>query len=81
MSTHVRLCTCACLCSFLQEMEQLNRIFAVLGTPTEDTWPGVSSMPNAKSASQLARHSGQPKLTPLQPKLGADGKAEPCATL
>lgn len=58
-----------------QELEQLNLIFRVLGTPNESTWPGVSSLPNAKSLSQMTQHSGQQNLSLLKPKLGADGEA------
>ena len=28
--------------------DQLQRIFKVLGTPTEETWPGVSQLPEYK---------------------------------
>jgi hypothetical protein len=28
--------------------DQLKRIFKLLGTPTEDTWPGVSQLPEFK---------------------------------
>ena len=28
------------------DIEQLSRIFTALGTPTEETWPGVSSLPD-----------------------------------
>lgn len=31
------------------EIDQLFRIFRVLGTPTEDTWPGVSQFSDYKS--------------------------------
>uniref|UniRef100_A0A8C4Q4G7 mitogen-activated protein kinase n=1 Tax=Eptatretus burgeri TaxID=7764 RepID=A0A8C4Q4G7_EPTBU len=30
--------------------DQLERIWMVLGTPTEESWPGVTSLPNFKSA-------------------------------
>eukprot|EP00983_Pelagomonas_calceolata_P059197 1145823-Pelagomonas_calceolata.AAC.8 len=55
-------------------MEQLNRIYSVLGTPNEDVWPGVGSLPNARGASQLPHHSGEQNLTPLRAKLGAQGE-------
>lgn len=29
-----------------QEITQLFKIFQVLGTPTDDTWPGVSNLPD-----------------------------------
>ncbi|KAK1321970.1 hypothetical protein QJS10_CPA03g02072 [Acorus calamus] len=32
------------------EIDELFKIFRVLGTPNEDTWPGVSSLPDYKSA-------------------------------
>ncbi|KAM7265157.1 hypothetical protein ACFE04_002840 [Oxalis oulophora] len=32
------------------EIDQLFRIFRVLGTPTEDTWPGITSYPDFKSS-------------------------------
>ncbi|GMN67305.1 hypothetical protein TIFTF001_036386 [Ficus carica] len=32
------------------EIDELFRIFRILGTPNEDTWPGVSSLPDFKSA-------------------------------
>ncbi|RID76894.1 hypothetical protein BRARA_B03844 [Brassica rapa] len=31
------------------ELDQLQKIFAVLGTPNESIWPGFSSLPNAKA--------------------------------
>lgn len=31
------------------EIDQLNRIFRILGTPTETTWPGVTKFPHYKS--------------------------------
>ena len=30
------------------EIDQLFKIFRVLGTPTESTWPGVSQLPDFK---------------------------------
>ncbi|KAJ6811333.1 cell division control protein 2-like protein A [Iris pallida] len=32
------------------EIDELFKIFRVMGTPNEDTWPGVSSLPDFKSA-------------------------------
>ncbi|XP_058116386.1 cyclin-dependent kinase 1-like [Anopheles ziemanni] len=32
------------------EIDQLFRMFRVLGTPTEEIWPGVSSLPNYRSS-------------------------------
>ncbi|KAL0323791.1 UNVERIFIED_CONTAM: Cell division control protein 2A [Sesamum calycinum] len=31
------------------EIDELFRIFRIMGTPTEDTWPGVTSLPDFKS--------------------------------
>ncbi|KFK28049.1 hypothetical protein AALP_AA8G465000 [Arabis alpina] len=31
------------------ELDQMQKIFAVLGTPSEAVWPGFSSLPNAKA--------------------------------
>ncbi|KAK4388803.1 Cell division control protein 2A [Sesamum angolense] len=32
------------------EIDELFRIFRIMGTPTEDTWPGVTSLPDFKSS-------------------------------
>ncbi|EXC46561.1 Cell division control protein 2-like protein [Morus notabilis] len=32
------------------EIDELFKIFGITGTPTEDTWPGVSSLPDFKSS-------------------------------
>ncbi len=32
-----------------KESEHLEKIFEKCGTPTEDTWPGISSLPNFAS--------------------------------
>ncbi|KAG5414961.1 hypothetical protein IGI04_002528 [Brassica rapa subsp. trilocularis] len=32
------------------EIDQLFKIFRIMGTPNEDTWPGVTSLPDYKSA-------------------------------
>ncbi|XP_053327325.1 cyclin-dependent kinase 15 isoform X1 [Spea bombifrons] len=39
--------------------EQLEKIWSVIGTPTEDSWPGVSQLPNYK-AEWLAQYETQP---------------------
>ena len=38
------------LCPGRTEMEQLNRIFQVLGTPNEKIWPGIAHLPGWKKA-------------------------------
>ncbi|XP_042903081.1 cyclin-dependent kinase 14 isoform X3 [Parasteatoda tepidariorum] len=40
-------------------MDQLDKIWRVLGTPTEDTWDGVSSLPNYKPH-KFGRYQSQP---------------------
>ena len=38
-----------CLTAGVRDVfDQLDKIFRVTGTPTEDTWPGVSRLPNYK---------------------------------
>ena len=32
------------------EIDQLLKIFKILGTPSEDSWPGVTSLPDYKVA-------------------------------
>lgn len=49
------------------EVDQLSKIFALLGTPTTTTWPGFRSLPNAKAlhpvltASNLTASRGLPR--------------------
>ncbi|KAI9591227.1 kinase-like domain-containing protein [Syncephalis fuscata] len=52
------------------EIDELFRIFRVLGTPTEDVWPGVSSLPDFKSI--FPKWTAQP-LSDSVPTLNADG--------
>ena len=33
-----------------QEIDEIFKIFRVLGTPTEETWPGVHELPDFKDA-------------------------------
>mmetsp|Transcript_21890 Transcript_21890/g.43437 ORF Transcript_21890/g.43437 Transcript_21890/m.43437 type:complete len:326 (+) Transcript_21890:89-1066(+) len=54
------------------EIDQLFRIFRVLGTPTEATWPGVSSFKDFKST--FPKWTPQPdKLREMMPELDKDG--------
>ncbi|KAI9175230.1 cyclin-dependent kinase 5 [Blastocladiella emersonii ATCC 22665] len=52
--------------------DQLLRIFRVLGTPSEDTWPGCTALPDWRA--DLPRFDPQP-LDPLLPKLAAEPAA------
>ena len=55
-ATPVDLWSCGCILAelFLRkplfpgqyEVDQLGKIFLALGTPTEDTWPGIGSLPD-----------------------------------
>ncbi|KIX04231.1 uncharacterized protein Z518_07785 [Rhinocladiella mackenziei CBS 650.93] len=46
------------------EVDQLSKIFAALGTPTQETWPGIRSLPNAKAVYPvLSKVPAQPSLT------------------
>eukprot|EP01117_Protostelium_nocturnum_P015640 TRINITY_DN607_c1_g1_i3.p1 TRINITY_DN607_c1_g1~~TRINITY_DN607_c1_g1_i3.p1 ORF type:complete len:396 (+),score=128.86 TRINITY_DN607_c1_g1_i3:168-1355(+) len=49
------------------ELEQLDKIFSLLGTPNEKTWPGISSLPGGKrlnlnrtNVGNLRQHLGLP---------------------
>ncbi|KAL4927690.1 kinase-like domain-containing protein [Aspergillus undulatus] len=46
------------------EVEQVSKIFALTGPPTQQTWPGFRSLPNAKSL-RLPPLSSQPSSTLL----------------
>lgn len=52
------------------EIDELFRIFRVLGTPTEETWPGVSQLPDYKA--DFPRWPAVP-LAKAVPQLDADG--------
>lgn len=46
------------------EVDQLSRIFALLGTPTNETWPGFRSLPNAKALHPVLSKSTSPSQQP-----------------
>ena len=48
--------------------DQLDKIFRVVGTPTEDTWPGVSRLPNYRPH-KLCYYRPQPGLGVVWPRL------------
>uniref|UniRef100_A0A8C3S6S7 Cyclin dependent kinase 15 n=1 Tax=Chelydra serpentina TaxID=8475 RepID=A0A8C3S6S7_CHESE len=60
-------------------LEQLEKIWAVLGGPTEDTWPGLSKLPNYKPArlqpAPRSLHSNE-----IAPQLGRVPGAEDLAS-
>ncbi|KAA0193263.1 hypothetical protein HAZT_HAZT006086 [Hyalella azteca] len=51
--------------------DQLKRIFKLLGTPTEETWPGMSSLPDYRP---LPHYPVTISLSQLCPKLNAKGR-------
>ncbi|XP_063551168.1 cyclin-dependent kinase 15 isoform X3 [Gorilla gorilla gorilla] len=53
-------------------LEQLEKIWEVLGVPTEDTWPGVSKLPNYNPGGSKKQHGwhtdiGQHRTAAMQP--------------
>ena len=46
-NTH-RTTQLCCRVAHEQEIDELFKIFRVLGTPTEATWPGISTLPDYK---------------------------------
>ncbi|XP_014667637.1 PREDICTED: cyclin-dependent-like kinase 5, partial [Priapulus caudatus] len=51
--------------------DQLKRIFKSLGTPTEDTWPGVAQLPDYK---QFPIYQPTMSFSQVVPKLSAKGR-------
>jgi len=60
--------------------DQLDKIFRVVGTPTEDAWPGVSSLPNYKPH-KLCYYPPPTRLGEAWPRLVDVPFAESFATL
>eukprot|EP01111_Echinosteliopsis_oligospora_P011451 TRINITY_DN3789_c0_g1_i1.p1 TRINITY_DN3789_c0_g1~~TRINITY_DN3789_c0_g1_i1.p1 ORF type:complete len:301 (-),score=70.99 TRINITY_DN3789_c0_g1_i1:166-1068(-) len=54
------------------EIDELFRIFRVLGTPSEQTWPGVSALPDYKSTFPVWTASNLSKVVPQLDPLGRD---------
>ncbi|KAL1935248.1 hypothetical protein VTP01DRAFT_4388 [Rhizomucor pusillus] len=52
--------------------DQLQRIFKVLGTPTEETWPGVSKLPEYKPDFEMFARIPLENLVPKLDPLGVD---------
>ena len=50
---------------------QLKRIFKLLGTPTDDTWPGMSQLPEFK---QFPMYHPSMTLSQVVPKLASIGR-------
>jgi cell division cycle 2-like len=47
------------------EVDQLSKIFALLGAPTTESWPGLRSLPNAKALHPLLSPTSNPPRTSL----------------
>ena len=47
------------MCVFQGVYDQLNKIWAVLGTPSEASWPGVSKLPEYKPCEEGGRGGGE----------------------
>ncbi|KAI1291849.1 Cyclin-dependent kinase 1 [Halotydeus destructor] len=54
------------------EIDQLFRIFRSLGTPTEEAWPGVTSMPDFKANFPSWKSNVLSSLVPTMDKQGVD---------
>lgn len=51
--------------------DQLRRIFKLLGTPTEDTWTGINTLPDYKP---FPLYQPNMSLSQVVPKLGNRGR-------
>ncbi|KAH8510942.1 hypothetical protein POPTR_004G133500v4 [Populus trichocarpa] len=54
------------------EIDELFKIFRILGTPNEDTWPGVTSLPDFKSAFPKWPSKDLATVVPTLEKAGVD---------
>lgn len=45
--------------------DQLKKIFKILGTPSEETWPGVSQLPDYKPFPIYVPNSNLPQVSDL----------------
>lgn len=54
------------------EIDELFKIFRILGTPNEDTWPGVTSLPDFKSAFPKWPSKDLATVVPTLEKTGVD---------
>jgi hypothetical protein len=55
-----------------QEIDELFKIFQVLGTPTEETWPGVSALPDYKAVFPMWEPRSLAEVVPALDPLGLD---------
>ena len=59
-------------CNSPQEIDELFRIFRVLGTPTEASWPGVSALPDYRDSFPHWAPRSLSELVPALDPLGLD---------
>ena len=60
----------------MQEIDELFRIFRVLGTPTEASWPGVSALPDYRDIFPRWAPRSLAELVPALDPLGLDVLAQ-----
>jgi len=80
-STPLDIWSCACILAEMLtskplfpgegEVDQMSKIFRLLGAPTEDKWPGVSTLPNFSKATWRA--PSKSKLRDLFPVISYSG--------
>jgi len=73
------LCGAPCFPGVRDVFDQLDKIFRVTGTPTEDDWPGVSNLPNYRPR-RLRFHRGAGRLAHAWPRLADVPFAESLAS-
>jgi cell division cycle 2-like len=45
-----------------EELDQIDKIFEMVGVPTSETWQSFETLPNAKSTTRTTRLAGFPKV-------------------
>lgn len=56
----------------VQEIDELYKIFMVLGTPNEQVWPGVSQLPDFKDTFPCWRPRNLADIVPTLDPMGLD---------
>lgn len=54
------------------EIDQIFKIFRILGTPNEDTWPGVSGLPDYKATFPQWSRQDLARIVPTLDDVGLD---------
>eukprot|EP00927_Polykrikos_kofoidii_P044832 TRINITY_DN38709_c0_g1_i1.p1 TRINITY_DN38709_c0_g1~~TRINITY_DN38709_c0_g1_i1.p1 ORF type:complete len:375 (+),score=62.20 TRINITY_DN38709_c0_g1_i1:83-1126(+) len=55
------------------EIDTIFKVFQKLGTPTEESWPGLKDLPDFKATFPRWRHKGWENIRNTRHQLGADG--------